>query len=332
MRTILVVLLAGACAPTWEPAQGELGVADDTVVAPEGPSFPPILWPGCEQEAATLGGQHHPFVWDMSTVGGTDHPCRHGCTMTPAEPSGAAPGIEMTLLDGGEIAIRSLHPQARWERRLAGTGFAPDVVRWTSWCGDAITIAAHDRRFVRVVSLASATGDVLDEFERTLVIDGQPDPAFDVQLHCWDLRTAVHARGTQGAWTLDSPRSDPAERPRDVPAEVFDRLRAQPHAGGSPITRREVRRTRTRVHHRVGRELFALDHDGAPLWHREATAAWVGCLQGTQLMRLVGCSRCPTPSESLTTAGEYVFLEVYDLGSSTDVFDADGRHLAYISR
>jgi hypothetical protein len=333
MRRIVAVLLACACAPTGEPA-GEPVAEPDVVDEPppvdvgtEDTRYLPRFWPGCNQTYG-LGSSQHPFVWDRSPPGVEfDHRCRFGCTMTTAEPATEAPGIDMRLLDDGQITIRSSTLDARWERRLARDGFVPEIVRWTSWCGDELTVAAHDRRRVRVVSLSRTTGEVVDEFERTIAIGRRPDEAFDLQLHCWDLHTAVHALGTKDAWSIDMPRHGATSTLRVVPAEVFERIRVRPSHEQESVVR-EVHRTRTRIHHRVGDEVFALDRDGAPLWHRKATVAEIGCVDGTEQMFSAGCSFPTQGYEWLSTIGEYVFLDAH---GGTDVFDADGNHVAFVS-
>ncbi len=339
MRSTFAVLLACACAPTGEPADAVPATVDapaavDASAAVDAPAavaeaderYLPIVWPDCAQYSSQ-GSQHHPFVWDRwPTAVVEDHRCRFGCTSTTVDPASWAPGIGVRLLDDGEIAIRSSHPDARWDRGLARAGFSPEIVRWTSWCGDEMTIAAHDRRVVRVVSLSRRTGEIVDEFERRIASDDLPDATFDLQLHCWDLHTAVHARGAQEAWSIDVPRHDAHLQPRIVPAEVFDRLFAPPRREETSAAR-EIRRTPTRVHHRVGRELFALDSSGAPLWHREASEPEIGCLHGRERM-IGGSGGGPRRDEWLSTVGEYVFL---DVDGGTDVFDADGTHVAYVS-
>lgn len=328
MRPMLAVLVGCACAPTGEPADAAIvdaSAAVDAPVAAADERYLPTVWPDCAQDSSQ-GSQHHPFVWDRWPGAVEDHRCRFGCTATPAAPVSWAPGIGVWLLDDGEIQIRSSNPDARWDRGLARAGFDPEVVRWTSWCGDEMTIAAHDRRVVRVVSLSRRTGEIVDEFDRTIGSDDRPDDVFDVQLHCWDLHTAVHVRGAQEAWSIDVPRHDAHRQPRIVPAEVFDRI-SEPRRHEEASVAREIQRTRTRVHHRVGRELFALDVSGAPLWHREASDADLGCLHGRE--RMVGGSGGGAwRHEWLSTFGEYVFL---DVDGSTDVFDADGTHVAYVS-
>lgn len=327
MRPMLAVLWGCACTPTGEPADAAVDAPTATDAPPAAADearYLPTVWPECAQYSS-FGSQHHPFVWARWPTAVEDHRCRFGCTATPAEPVSWAPGIGVWLLDDGEIQIRSSNPDARWDRVLVRAGFDPEVVRWTSWCGDEMTIAAHDRRIVRVISLSRSTGEIVDEFERTIGSDERPDATFDMQLHCWDLHTAVHARGAQEAWSIDVPRHDAHLQPRIVPAEVFDRL-FHPRRHEEPWEPREILRTPTRVHHRVGRELFALDVSGAPLWHREASDVGIGCLDGWE--RLIGTSGGGYPREWLSTVGESVFL---DVEGGTDVFDADGIHVAYVS-
>lgn len=335
MRWAVVASILCACAPAGridepppEPADtlAELEPPVERCAAAD-PAIAPSVWPQCEQTSGH-GSSQHPFVWEWS-LDLVDHPCRYGCTMTTAAPHARAPGVTTTLHDDGDLGIRSAAPQMPWERRLRHTGFVPTRVRWTSWCGDTMVIAAHDERHVRLVALSSATGEVLDDFEEAIDgADAQP-PALDVQLTCWDLRTAVHVHGRDAAWSIDMPRLDPEALPRRVAPEVVAALH-QSHRGERHVdSGREVLRTRTRAYHRVGSEVFALDASGTPLWHREASDDWVGCLQGAQLIGAVACSGCPTHSVHLSLVGESVAIHVHGMRGSTDVFDPNGVHLAY---
>ncbi len=290
----------------------------------------------CEQSYGLQATSDHPFVWDQmeSDNEGADHACRYGCRITPREDRASASRLTLSLQGTGELAIRSTRPEAIWTRMLAADKIvAPTQVRWTSWCGDAITIALHDLHHVRIVSLASATGDIVDDFTVPIGTVQTPDPSFTLQMHCWDRRTAVHARGDNGAWSIDVPRQHD-EQPQRVPTEVFERLNADTYydfdAEASP--KREVRRTQTRKYQRVDDELFAYDLKGRRLWKQAAQDPLLGCLDKGQMLGLVGCSRCPDLRMSLTTVGEYAFIDSDYPRSSTHVFDRDGKHIVYIAR
>jgi hypothetical protein len=334
---ILALALTG-CTPTGEvdkappPFEDE---DDDDVVdvgpitsisVPARPSLT-LSWPGCEQTYPPPNERDSPFVW-QSPEGEGDHPCRHGCTSTRKAPSSAAPGIDVALAADHGVRIAA----STWHRHLPADGLAAEFVQWTSWCGTEIVLALHDRKNLRLVALDSATGNVVETIEQP--IDRVDDDSFALQMHCREGRTAVHARGRTGAWSMHLPSAGhPAKAvPTRVPDEIWADIQARPHGTEHAGSERDESSTATRRYHRKGNELFAFDRDGLPLWHRTAVDAWIGCLQGGQLMGLVGCSRCPTRTAASRMVGESVVLESHSIRSSTDVFDADGTHLVHLSR
>ena len=337
-RPGLLALAFAGCTPTGEIEEAPPPIEDEdedhvdvepitSISTPARPSLT-LPWPACEQSYPPPNQRDWPFVWDSLDGAEGDHPCRHGCKSTRKAPRSTAVGTTVAIAADTGVLIAA----NTWHRRLPADGIVADVVQWTSWCGTEIVLALHDREKLRLVALDSATGSVVETIEQP--IDRVDDDSFALQMHCREGRTAVHARGHAGAWSMlvPSPGLLGKAAPNRVPKEIWADIQARPWGTEHAGSERDESSTSARLYRRKGNELFAFDRDGQPLWHRTAVDAWIGCLQGGQLMGLVGCSRCPTRTAASRMIGDYVVLESNDVRSSTDVFDAEGTHLVHLSR
>lgn len=324
----MLALGLGGCAPTGvvEEAPPPEEVVDVPAIPPQEyedishPLPPPDCW---QSYPPPQGEQHRPFVWESDRSTDDDHPCRYGCKATVDAPTSTAPGIVVAIVDDGGVRITT----SKWEVRLEAEGIAAKHVQWLSWCGPEIGLAIHDRKDLRMVAIDGATGKIVERIEQPIDPVAGEDPDFALQMHCWDLHTAVHARGRAGAWSMSLPTHRiPIRRvPDDVWADIVARPWGSEHEPNDPVERS----TSTRRFYRRENQLFGFDLEGVPLWHRTSVDAWVGCLYGGP--NVIGCSRCGLPSYALRLVGEHAFLEHHYVRSSTDVFDGDGEHIVHLA-
>jgi hypothetical protein len=324
----LICALLG-CTPTGEASERDRPAPIDDEGAP--------LWseqsdPPCAEVADRWNPPGTPWIWD-NTESWQEPACRLGCSNDASHPTTTFDGITVTLR-GGELSVAGAGPTAAWRVDIPSAGLVARRARWATWCRPrqqaGIVLVAHDDRVYRVVEIDRDCGAITSTQEGVLSPSGERVEEFDFQMHCaGGLR--IHALADGVAW---SSYWDDFLAPiefRELPEALrgsFAMLE-RPRANGAPSTPTQELRTATRRYFRRGKELYALDAAGEPLWHRVAEADALGCLPIPQL-GLVGCSRCPNPAEHLSLRGDYVVLATLDVRSTVDVYDANGDRIVHI--
>jgi hypothetical protein len=353
VRRAFVLVVVGACTPVAEPIadavppsapvtetdrKAERTLRDEMGLCTQ--TYPP-QW----------GAPPTPWIWDSTEA--HDDPaspsCRLGCSIGPTRSSWSYDGLTVSLLDHGDLAVNSDERRGVWQKQIDLGDSKPSRVRWTTWCGpnQPLVLAAYDEQRLALVALDRTSGEELARAEEWLSDDRSPLAGLGMQMYCHVDGIQLHAKSDRGAW-LSSYSSDTLERleHRDVPAALADpgapaddhdgwvalpHLPRDEYAGGPIVDLGPHDRVDTseRRYRRVGYELFALDWRGDPLWHRVAVTERPGCTDWFD--SLVGCSRCPNPSQHLARFEDWIVLRTYDVRSTVDVFDAEGAHVIHIA-
>ncbi len=348
LRRGLVVLVIGACAPVGEAIEEE--PPPSVPIAPS-PARAALLFereaPCVQSYPSYLGIERTPWIWDSDGAHDEGQTCRLGCSVGPTRSTWSFDGLTVSLLAHGDWVVNSDELLGVWQREIDPGEWIPRRVRWTTWCGPLrpVVFAAYDEHRLTLVTLDRQTGEELARVDERLDADGSPQVGIDVQMYCTVDGAQLHAKSERRAWwssystdslvRLEHRELPPALAWSGAPADDHDGWLVLPHLPRSENRGRfggldrERLDTSDRRYDRVGFELFALAPNGDPLWHRAAVTERPGCTDWSD--SLVGCSRCPTPSQHLARFEDWIVLRTYDIRSTLDVFDRDGTHLVHLA-